>query len=80
MMPTLLKIEASGQTNTEENALGTEKFVYVVEGNIEIVIGSDSYTLSKGNSLYFDASFKHFIKNKAKSTAKVLGIVTPSTL
>jgi len=80
MMPTLLKIESGGQTNTEENALGTEKFVYVLEGSIEVTIGSDAYALSKGNSLYFDASFKHFIKNKIKSTAKILVTASPSTI
>ena len=80
MMPTLLKIEPGGRTDTEENVMGTEKFVYVLEGRAEILIGSDTYALSKGNSLYFDASFKHYMRNAGKSPAKILTIVTPSTL
>src|SRR3989338_11206842 len=48
MMPILLKIEPDGQTNTEQNQIGTEKFVYVLEGKIEIKIEDASYTLTKG--------------------------------
>ena len=80
MMPILLKIEPDGQTNTEQNQIGTEKFVYVLEGKIEIKIEDASYTLTKGNTLYFDASVKHCFINIGKTTAKVICVGTPVAL
>ena len=80
MMPALVRIEAAGTTQMEENTLGTEKFLYCLEGTIEVYIGKDTYTLSKGNSLYFDASLPHWLENKGKSVVKLISVVTPSTL
>ncbi|HCI44234.1 MAG TPA: hypothetical protein DE315_01695, partial [Candidatus Omnitrophica bacterium] len=45
MMPILLKIEAGGETNTEQNQPGSEKFVFVLEGKIEIQAGEKTYSL-----------------------------------
>ena len=35
-MPMLLKIESEGRTNPEQNMAGSEKFVFVLEGKIEV--------------------------------------------
>ena len=43
-------------------------------------IGKETYALSKGNSLYFDASIEHLFKNIGKTNAKVLCIATPVVL
>lgn len=80
MMPILLKIEPEGKTNIEQNQFGAEKFVFVLDGKIEVKIDDDSYVLSKNNTLYFDASFEHYFINIGKSTAKVLCIATPVAL
>jgi len=80
MMPILLKVEPGGQTSPEENKVGTEKFVYILEGKAEVTIGDETYSLSKGNTLYFDASLKHFFLNSNKSTAKLLCVITPPAL
>ena len=80
MMPILLKIEPNGKTNKEQNQIGTEKFVFVVEGKIEVTIDSETYTLSKSNTLYFDASLEHCLINIGKSTAKILCVSTPVAL
>ncbi len=80
MMPILLKIEENGRTNKEQNQAGTEKFIFVLEGKIEVSIGKESYPLSKHNTLYFDASLEHYFVNKGKSMAKVLCVATPVAL
>lgn len=80
MMPILLKIEPEGKTNTEQNRITTEKFIFVLEGKIEVVIGGQSYGLSKHNTLYFDASVEHYFVNKGKSVAKVICVATPVAL
>ena len=80
MMPILLKIEPGGKTNKEQNQIGAEKFIFVLDGKIEAAIGSETYALSKSNTLYFDASLEHHFINIGKSTAKVLCVATPVAL
>ncbi|MBN1869073.1 MAG: helix-turn-helix transcriptional regulator [Candidatus Omnitrophica bacterium] len=77
MMPILLKIDPAGKTKGEKEQGGTEKFIFVLEGKIEARIGKEAYSLSKYNTLYFDASLEHYLVNKGKSTAKVLCVTTP---
>jgi len=80
MMPILLKIEPEGKTNKEKNPIGTEKFVFVLEGRIDLSIDGTAYSLTKGNTLYFDASSEYCFTNKGKSTAKILCVSTPVAL
>lgn len=80
MMPILLKIEPEGSTNKEQNAPGSEKFIFVLEGKIEARIGGESYLLSKAASLYFDASLEHYFVNKGKTTARAVCVGTPVAL
>ena len=80
MMPVLLKIESGGKTNMEQNRGGTEKFIFVLEGKIEARIGKESYSHSRYNTLYFDASLEHGLINQGKTTAKVLCVTTPVAL
>ena len=80
MMPVLLKLEPGGQTNKEQGPFGAEKFLYIMEGTVEIKIGKEPVTLNKNNSLYFDASLEHHFVNVGKSQAKILSVCTPATL
>ena len=80
MMPILLKIEPEGQTNMEQNPPGSEKFVFVLDGRIEVRAGEKAYALSRYNTLYFDASLEHKFVNTGKTTAKVICVGTPVAL
>ena len=80
MMPILLKLESGGKTNAEQNQVGTEKFVFVLEGAVEVKIGNNNYKLQRHHTLYFDASLPYYIENKGKVSAKVLCVSTPVAL
>lgn len=80
MMPFLLKIEPGGRTNKEQAKFGTEKFVYCLDGQIEIHAGEKIFSISKNNTLYFDASVEHNFINKGAKMAKLICIVTPVVL
>ena len=80
MMPILLKIDPNGKTSFEQNAVGTEKFIFILEGKIEAHVGENTYPLSENNTLYFDAALKHQFINKGKTTAKIICVVTPVAL
>lgn len=80
LMPILLKIETGGQTAQEQDPAGTEKFVYVLEGSVQLVIGEENVLLSHSNTAYFPSNQKYFFINKGKRTAKVLCVSTPVNL
>jgi transcriptional regulator with XRE-family HTH domain len=80
MMPVMVKILPHGATDKEENKLNTEKFIFVLEGEIEAVIGAEKYKIKKGDTLYFNASFPHQLKNIGKSEAHCICIISPPAL
>ncbi len=80
LMPVLITIEAGGATNKEEARVGTERFLYMLEGSVEVLVGDRHFSLKKASTLYFDASVTHFIRNTGRSTARILSVVTPPAL
>ncbi len=77
MLPIVLRIDAEGKTNPEQYPSGTERFVFVLSGELNTYIGKDAYTLKARSSLYFDASALHHFENPGKKTAKILSVLTP---
>ncbi|MFH1655556.1 MAG: XRE family transcriptional regulator [Candidatus Omnitrophota bacterium] len=80
MMPILLSIESKGRTNSEEASAGTEKFLYVLEGEVVAVISDEDYKLGKSESIYFDATLPHYFKNTGKKQSKAICVITPPAL
>ena len=80
LMPVLITIEPGGTTHKEEARVGTEKFLYVLEGSVEAKIGEATHELKRGSSLYLDASVPHSLKNIGRGAAKCLSVVTPPVL
>lgn len=52
-----------------------EEFVYVMEGEIELVYGKDVYSLKEGDSIYYDSIVKHHLHGVAGKSAKILAVV-----
>ena len=71
MMPTLVRIEEGGKTNKEQSQGGAEKFIFVLDGHVEINVNNQVFILHKYNTLYFDASLPHHFRNTGKGAAKI---------
>ncbi len=80
MMPIMIKIQPNGATVKEESKLGTEKFIYMFDGEIEAVIGDEKFKLTKGDTLYFNASLSHQLKNIGNTEAKCICVSSPVSL
>lgn len=80
IMPLMIKIRSGGSTQKEQNSQGVEKFIYMINGSLEAVVGKETFTLKRGDSLYFDASLPHSFKNGAKSEAEAMCIISPPAL
>ncbi|MBI4352519.1 MAG: helix-turn-helix transcriptional regulator [Candidatus Omnitrophica bacterium] len=77
MMPVRLKIKGKGQTDKETYALGSERFVYVLKGALQAVVGNDRKKAKQGESLYFNAALPHHFENPLKTEAACLSVVSP---
>jgi transcriptional regulator with XRE-family HTH domain len=80
MMPTLIRIEEGGKTNKEQAQNGAEKFIFVLDGHVEVNVNNQTFTLHKFNTLYFDASLPHYFRNTGKGVAKLICVGTPVSL
>ena len=78
--PLLLTLSGNSRTSQEQNERGVEKFVWVLEGEIEAHVDKENYALKTGETLYFDASFPHRLSNPKSRTAKVFVAVSPSKI
>ena len=77
LLPLILTIGSGGATDQEQDKPGAEKFVYIFAGALEASIGTNTYSLKRGDSLYFDASLPHSFKNILKVQAEAMCIISP---
>lgn len=80
LMPVLLTVEPGGATQLEEARVGTEQFLYVLDGTIDAVVGERVHAIARGSSLYLDASVPHRLRNSSKRPATLLSVTTPPVL
>lgn len=80
MLPEILVLEPQGEAQ-DELPPDTQRFLYMLEGEVEIKIGNNTYILKQGQPFYItDASIPHFIKNTGSAKARVLRITDPVKL
>ncbi len=80
MLPIVLRIEEAGRTNPEQNHPGSERFIFVLKGTMTAHVADAAYPLTPNNTLYFDASLKHYFTNTGKGTARAISVITPVAL
>jgi len=80
MMPVIMHIEPGGKTTAEQNRPGTERFVLVLQGAVTAHVGEKDFALKQNNSLYFDASVKHWFENTKDKTARFVSVTSPVVL
>lgn len=80
MMPVLVEIAPGGRTQPEQAPRGTEKFLYVMDGAVEVTVGEERLPLKREETLYLDASARHTLRNPSPRPARLLSITTPPVL
>ena len=50
-----------------------EEFIYVLEGQVTVYYGNDTFVLEKGDSIYLDSIVQHLVTTVSR--AKILAIV-----
>jgi transcriptional regulator with XRE-family HTH domain len=80
MMPIMIRIARGSSTHFDRTKPGVEKFIYLLEGKIEAALGERRYSLSKGDTLYFESSVEHRLRNTGPSDARLISVTCPPVL
>jgi len=54
-----------------------EEFIYVLEGQLTLVVGGSEYDLGPGDSIHYPAPLPHATVNRTDKEARALFVVTP---
>ncbi|NLI92512.1 MAG: cupin domain-containing protein [Peptococcaceae bacterium] len=73
--PFMVTVEPNGVEIPERHAHDGQEFNYMVSGSLDFFLGEMVYTLSEGDSIYFDSSVPHAMKAHGNTPAKFLAIV-----
>lgn len=76
MEPILLEIQPGGSSNTIEPHEG-EEFGYVLQGQIELNYGDETFRVNKGQTFYITGNKSHNLVNYGKHVAKIIWVCTP---
>ena len=76
--PIILELSPGATTDPDYPHEG-EEFGYVLEGEIEVVVGDRKSVARKGDSFYFTSDRQHFIRNIADGKSKILWVSCPPT-
>ncbi|MGL4669805.1 MAG: helix-turn-helix domain-containing protein [Methanobacteriaceae archaeon] len=76
MEPFLIDVD-SKKSDHELSSHEGEEFIYVLDGDIELQYGQDSYNLSKGDSIYYDSIVPHHLHSNGNNSKILAVIYTP---
>jgi len=68
----------NADTGTEMLQNDAEEGGYIIEGQIELTVGSDVYILNANDSYYFDNNKPHRFRNPFGKTCKIVSATTPA--
>lgn len=78
LLPSIIRMAPNSASPKESKAPGSEEFLYVLEGSIEVAMGSQKVRLNGGMSLILNAGREHFLQNTNDKPARILSVLTPS--
>lgn len=74
MEPFLVSLEPS-KTDEERSAHDGQEFIYVLEGAMEVRLGEEIYVLEPGDSIYYDSTVPHLVKNHGSDVTRILAVL-----
>lgn len=77
MLPQLIVLQPGGKTHLERSRPGCEKWLFVLEGELDVQVGEQRYQLRRYGTLYFKASLPHQLKNAGKAIVKCISVTSP---
>ena len=75
MEPFVIDINPEDTPEFQLSAHEGEEFIYVMQGEVEIVYGKDTYNLKEGDSIFYDSIVTHHVHGAPGKSAKILAVV-----
>ena len=75
MEPFVIDINPEENPNFQLSDHEGEEFIYVMQGEVEIVYGKETYSLKEGDSIFYDSIVKHHVHGAPGKSAKILAVV-----
>ena len=75
MEPFIIDINPEENQDYKLSAHEGEEFIYVMEGEVEVVYGKEKYSLKEGDSIYYDSIVKHHLHGAPGKSAKILALI-----
>ena len=75
MEPFVIYINPEDTPEFQLSAHEGEEFIYVMQGEVEIVYGKETYHLNEGDSIFYDSIVKHHVHGAPGKSAKILAVV-----
>ncbi|MGL4293687.1 MAG: cupin domain-containing protein, partial [Bacteroidales bacterium] len=75
MEPFMIQVAPKSDVDFVLSSHEGEEFILVLEGNVEITYGEETYQLAQGDSIYYDSIVPHLLSSKDNCEARVLAVI-----
>lgn len=75
MEPFLVTLEPATVKTETLSTHGGEEFIYVLEGEMEVILGSHTDILQVGDSIYYDSTIPHRVQCHKDQETKILAVL-----
>lgn len=75
MEPMIVNVDSATDVASVRSEHEGEEFLYVLSGVIDVLYGSQKYTLDVGDSIYYDSIVPHAITTPSPVGARVLAVI-----
>ena len=74
MEPFMVTLEPTS-TEEERSTHDGQEFIYVLEGNMKVLYGEETYILEPGDAVYYDSTVPHLVKCHGDKKTKILAVL-----
>jgi quercetin dioxygenase-like cupin family protein/ribosome-binding protein aMBF1 (putative translation factor) len=74
MEPFLVTL-APSETEEERSAHDGQEFIFVLEGKMQVRLGSEIHILEPGDSIYYDSTVPHLVKCGGEKETRILAVL-----
>ena len=80
MLPVLLRLAPKKSAQKQRGPAGSERFLYVLKGQLEATVGDQTARAGAGETLYLQTSLPHTLSNPGPIPLLALSVTCPPTL
>jgi transcriptional regulator with XRE-family HTH domain len=75
MEPFIVTLEPATVKNAKTSVHEGEEFIFVLEGEMEVILGNHTDVLSPGDSIYYDSTIPHRVQCHQDKNTKILAVL-----